>query len=369
MLEVRNLSKKYDFNNFAVENLNFSISPGHIYGFLGANGAGKTTTMNMMAGTLAPTFGEIYVCGHNIITEPAEAKKHIGYLPENPPLYNELTIEEYLSFVAKAKGFSNIKAKDQINNVMSATNIYDKKRALISTLSKGYRQRVGIAQAMIGNPEIIILDEPTVGLDPKQVVEIRSLIVRLSHSSTIILSSHILSEVAEICDKLIIISNGHLVANDDMENLKQNYAIGSMLIITAHATSAKMKEILTDVYSSNEIIGFEQHGIESTAKIKFDKKNDLRENVFFKFSAAKCPILSMSIVEPSLEDVFLNLTEAKSEANIKKEKKPNETNKKNNNSQSKSNSSETLKNKESSVKNADEDIDGDDYRPLFVKRR
>ncbi len=370
MLEVRNLSKKYDSDNFAVEDLNFSVSSGHIYGFLGANGAGKTTTMNMIAGTLAPTFGEIYVCGHNIITDPIEAKKHIGYLPENPPLYNELTIEEYLSFVAKAKRFSNIEAKDQINNAMQATNIYDKKNALISTLSKGYRQRVGIAQAMIGKPEIIILDEPTVGLDPRQVVEIRSLISRLSHNSTVILSSHILSEVAEICDKLMIISNGHLVANDDMEKLRQNYAIGNILVITTLSTSAKMKEILTGVYSSKDFIGFEQHGAECTAKIKFDKKNDLRENVFFRFANAQCPILSMSVIEPSLEDVFLSLTEIKSEKNIKNEKKPNEINKYDNNFQNKGNRSEILKSQKNSVESSnDDDIDGDDYRPLFVKRR
>ena len=202
MIEVRNLVKKYG-NHVAVNHLNFTVEKGKIYGFLGPNGAGKSTTMNMITGYIASTEGEIMIDGHNILEEPEVAKKKIGYLPEIPPLYLDMTVQEYLSFAAELKGISKEKRKSNIEEVMSTTKVTEVKYRLIKNLSKGYRQRVGLAQALLGYPEIIILDEPTVGLDPKQIIEIRDLIKNLGRKHTVILSSHILSEVSAVCDQVL----------------------------------------------------------------------------------------------------------------------------------------------------------------------
>ena len=218
MIEVRHLSKRYG-THLAVDDLSFSIDRGVVYGFLGPNGAGKSTTMNIMTGCLGATEGEVLIDGHNVAEEPMEAKKHIGYLPELPPLYGDMTPEEYLHFVARAKGLRREESARQIETVMEKTRIADVRKRLIRNLSKGYRQRVGIAQALLGNPEVIILDEPTVGLDPAQIIEIRELIRELGKEHTLVLSSHILSEVQAVCDSILILSKGRLVACDTAENL------------------------------------------------------------------------------------------------------------------------------------------------------
>ena len=220
MIEVRNLVKKYG-DHLAVDHLNFKIEAGRIYGFLGPNGAGKSTTMNIMTGYLGATEGEVVVDGYDILREPEKAKKHIGYLPEIPPLYMEMTVREYLNFAAELKKIPGRKRGDAVTAVEKLVKIKDVEHRLIRNLSKGYRQRVGLAQAVLGFPEIIILDEPTVGLDPKQIVEIRELIRKLAKNHTVILSSHILAEVREVCDYILIISRGRLVASDTPENLER----------------------------------------------------------------------------------------------------------------------------------------------------
>ena len=210
MIEVRNLVKKYG-NHTAVDNLSFTVKDGQVYGFLGPNGAGKSTTMNIIIGYLSATDGEVIINGHNIFEEPEEAKKCIGYLPEIPPLYSDMTVKEYLQFVAELKKVPKKERAEQIEKAMQMTNIVDMQHRLMKHLSKGYKQRVGLAQAIIGFPEIIILDEPTVGLDPKQIIEIRDLIKELSKEHTIILSSHIMQEISAVCDHVLIINKGHII--------------------------------------------------------------------------------------------------------------------------------------------------------------
>ena len=219
MIEVKELTKVYG-KTVAVDHMSFKIYNGQIYGFLGPNGAGKSTTMNMITGCLAPTTGTVKINGFDIQTEPAKAKRCIGYLPEIPPLYNDMTPAEYLRFVAEAKGVPFDRAIRQVTEAMELTRIIDKKDRLIKHLSKGYRQRVGIAQALLGNPDIIILDEPTVGLDPRQIADFRNLIRRLGETKTVIISSHILSEISELCDHVLIISDGKLIENASMEELR-----------------------------------------------------------------------------------------------------------------------------------------------------
>ena len=221
MIEVSHLTKYYG-SFLAVNDLSFEIQDGHVYGFLGPNGAGKSTTMNIMTGCLSPTDGTVKIGGFDILEQPEAAKKLIGYLPEQPPLYPNETPQEYLTFVGEAKGLRGGVLHDQIESVMERTKITEMGDRPISALSKGYKQRVGIAQALLGDPKVVILDEPTVGLDPLQIIEIRDLIRQLGEKHTVILSSHILSEVQAICDKVLIISHGKLVAYDDTEKLVDN---------------------------------------------------------------------------------------------------------------------------------------------------
>lgn len=218
MIEIKNLVKKYG-NHVAVDDISFTVEEGKIYGFLGPNGAGKSTTMNMITGYIGNTSGSITVNGHDILTEPEEAKKSIGYLPEQPPLYVDMTVIEYLLFVAELKKISKEKRREMVDEAMELTKLMDVSGRMIKNLSKGYKQRVGFAQAVLGMPEIIILDEPTVGLDPVQIIEIRDLIKELGKNHTVILSSHILSEIEAVCDYIFIISKGKLVASDTLENL------------------------------------------------------------------------------------------------------------------------------------------------------
>ena len=245
MIEVKNLVKRYG-DHVAVNNLSFTVEEGQIYGFLGPNGAGKSTTMNIITGYLASTEGEVLINGHNILEEPEEAKKCIGYLPEIPPVYGDMKVLEYLQFVAELKKIDKHSRNADIKQVMDLTKLHDVKARLIKNLSKGYRQRVGLAQALIGMPEIIILDEPTVGLDPKQIIEIRDLILSLKDKHTVILSSHILQEISAVCDHVFIISKGNLVASDSMEHLESRMSGAQQLEVTvsgARSDVEQMKEI------------------------------------------------------------------------------------------------------------------------------
>ena len=309
MIEVRNLVKKYG-NHVAVNHLNFTIEKGKIYGFLGPNGAGKSTTMNMITGYIASTEGEIMIDGHNILEEPEVAKKKIGYLPEIPPLYLDMTVQEYLSFAAELKGISKEKRKSNIEEVMSTTKVTEVQYRLIKNLSKGYRQRVGLAQALLGYPEIIILDEPTVGLDPKQIIEIRDLIKNLGRKHTVILSSHILSEVSAVCDQVLIIDKGRLVASDTPENLGKVMSGTNSLEITVKGQESEIRKALDMVENIQEVIYHDslvKGACDFTIKLSGDM--DMRENIFFALAEVKCPILKMQSSNMSLEEVFLKLTD------------------------------------------------------------
>lgn len=309
MIEVRNLVKKYG-NHVAVDHLNFTVEKGKIYGFLGPNGAGKSTTMNMITGYIASTEGDILIDGHNILEEPEEAKKRIGYLPEIPPLYQDMTVREYLEFAAELKSIPKEKKKSNIEEVMSTTKIEDVKNRLIKNLSKGYKQRVGLAQALLGYPEIIILDEPTVGLDPKQIIEIRDLIKGLGRKHTVILSSHILSEVSAVCDHVLIIDKGRLVASDSPENLSKLMAGDNSLELTIKGREEDIRKAFDMVENVQEVIYHDslvKGACDVTVKVSGEQ--DIRENIFFALAEMKCPILKMQSGNMSLEEVFLKLTD------------------------------------------------------------
>ena len=309
MIEVRNLVKKYG-NHVAVDHLNFTVEKGKIYGFLGPNGAGKSTTMNMITGYIASTEGDILIDGHNILEEPEEAKKRIGYLPEIPPLYQDMTVREYLEFAAELKAVPREKKKSNIEEVMSTTKIEDVKNRLIKNLSKGYKQRVGLAQALLGYPEIIILDEPTVGLDPKQIIEIRDLIKGLGRKHTVILSSHILSEVSAVCDHVLIIDKGRLVASDSPENLSKLMAGDNSLELTIKGREEDIRKAFDMVENIQEVIYHDslvKGACDVTVKVSGEQ--DIRENIFFALAEMKCPILKMQSGNMSLEEVFLKLTD------------------------------------------------------------
>ena len=309
MIEVTNLTKKYG-DHIAVDHLSFRVEKGQIYGFLGPNGAGKSTTMNIITGYLAATEGTVTIDGKDIQTDPEEAKRSIGYLPELPPLYVDMTVREYLDFVAELKKVPKKERKQQIDEVMEMTQITDMQQRLIRNLSKGYRQRVGLAQAILGYPEVIILDEPTVGLDPKQIIEIRDLIRKLGENHTVILSSHILSEVSAVCDHIMIIAHGKLVASDSPENL-QKLMSGSMeLDLEVKGSIAAVKSALQEI-SQIDRIEENTEASKNIAKLKvISKENaDIREQVFYALADAKLPILEMTHAEKSLEDIFLELTE------------------------------------------------------------
>lgn len=308
MIEVKHLSKRYGAHP-AVSDISFTVEKGVVYGFLGPNGAGKTTTMNIITGCLGATEGEVLIGGHNIVDEPMAAKKLIGYLPEQPPLYTDMTPEEYLRFVMEAKGIPSKEHDAQLRSAMDRTGIQDVKKRLIRNLSKGYRQRVGIAQALLGNPEVIILDEPTVGLDPAQIIEIRELIRDLGHTHTLVLSSHILSEVQAVCDSLMIISKGKLVAGDTVDNLTRLFAGTETLKleVRANATSALM--LLNGIDGVEDVQPALSEDDTTRLTITPRQGIDIREAVFNAFSEAHTPILEMTRERATLEDVFLEFTQ------------------------------------------------------------
>ena len=313
MITVEHLTKCYgDFT--AVSDLSFEIDEGHVYGFLGPNGAGKSTTMNIMTGCLSATEGFVRINGHDIFEEPEQAKRAIGYLPEQPPLYMNETPAEYLKFVGEAKGLRGRELQRQIEEVLRQAKIGHVKDRLISALSKGYRQRVGIAQALLGNPEVIILDEPTVGLDPIQIIEIRDLIRQLGENHTVILSSHILSEVQAICEKVLIISQGKLVAFDRPENLEKLLLASNGISFMAEASEEEIGEVLGGIsyIAEWEIQVQEDGGTKVFARTESENVKDICRELFFAFADRKKAILEISSRKANLEDVFIELTEGES---------------------------------------------------------
>lgn len=308
MIEINNLVKKYG-DHTAVDHLSLVVEPGKIYGFLGPNGAGKSTTMNMITGYLGATSGEIKINGHDILKEPEEAKKCIGYLPELPPLYMDMTVKEYLDFVADLKQLEKSLRKRYVEEAMETTGTTEVAGRMIRNLSKGYRQRVGFAQAILGYPEIIILDEPTVGLDPKQIIEIRELIKELSKNHTIILSSHILAEVQAVCDYVMIIAHGKLVASDTPENLERLLNGSETIELTAKAEETRVREILSKIEEIETVDYKEQQDGTTDIFIKTVDQKDIREKLFHTFAEEHCALLKLNLSRITLEDVFLKLTQ------------------------------------------------------------
>ena len=308
MIEVKNLVKKYG-NHLAVDHLNFTIEEGHIYGFLGPNGAGKSTTMNIMTGYLGATEGEVLINGHDILKEPEEAKKQIGYLPELPPLYMDMTVREYMEFAAELKKIPKAKRAESIDDVEKLVKIKDVEKRLIKNLSKGYRQRVGLAQAVLGFPEIIILDEPSVGLDPKQIIEIRELIRKLAKKHTVILSSHILAEVQEICDDILIISKGKLIAEGSPDELEELTHGKETIELTILADETSVKQVLSDFSDIDDVNWLDVS--KDSCHIQINTNKDSQEicaDLSLKFAQKKMPVTQMFVNKATLEDIFLELT-------------------------------------------------------------
>lgn len=314
MISVEHLTKCYgDF--MAVNDLSFEIGEGHVYGFLGPNGAGKSTTMNIMTGCLSATAGSVRIDGCDIFERPMEAKRRIGYLPEQPPLYMNESPEEYLRFVGEAKGLRGKQLAAQIESVIDQTKIADVRNRRIAALSKGYRQRVGIAQALLGDPGVIILDEPTVGLDPIQIIEIRSLIKGLGERHTVIFSSHILSEVQTICDEILILSKGRLVAFDTPANLEKRLLSSNTIRLTTQADEETARGILEQTPHIVTIETQKSAGDLLHVSATTDGANlyDVSRAVFFGFADHDAALLEMNLKKANLEDVFLELTELEAE--------------------------------------------------------
>ena len=321
MIEVSNLVKKYG-DHTAVDHLSFQIEKGKIYGFLGPNGAGKSTTMNMITGYIASTEGKVMIDGHDILEEPEAAKKCIGYLPEMPPLYFDMTVLEYMKFAADLKKIPRNQKDKQIKEVMDMVKITDMKDRLIKNLSKGYRQRVGLAQAILGYPEVIILDEPTVGLDPKQIIEIRDLIKSLKQKPTVILSSHILSEVRAVCDYVLIISHGKLVASDTPDNLERLAAGSNSLLMKVKGEKDTIRKDLETIEGVTGVeMSYDSDEELWKTKVSIQENVDIREKVFYAMAKANCPIYEMQVKRVSLEDVFLELTEGEKKKSTGKQER------------------------------------------------
>ena len=315
MIEVKNIVKRYG-DHLAVDHLSFNMETGKIYGFLGPNGAGKSTTMNIMTGYIAASEGTVTIDGLDIVREPEEAKKHIGYLPELPPLYQDMTVAEYLSFVADLKRVPKKERRDQIAKVMKQTMLGEYSERLIRNLSKGYKQRVGLAQALIGSPDIIILDEPTVGLDPQQILEIRELIRSLREDHIVMLSSHILSEVNEVCDEILILSHGKLVASGTPEELESRIGGGSATLkLSILGAEENVRPVLEGMEHIKEV-DFGTPGADGAlpVTVQTDTQEDIRAEVAKALAAANLPVMAMNLETHSLEEVFLELTGSDAEA-------------------------------------------------------
>lgn len=308
MIEIKNLTKRYG-QITAVNNLNFTVEKGEILGFLGPNGAGKSTTMKIITGYISSTEGSVKVNGYDIMENPREAKRSIGFLPEQPPLYLDMTVYDYLDFVSDLKSVDKKKKAGQIRDIMELVKIGDHKGRLIKNLSKGYKQRVGLAQALIGNPEVLILDEPTVGLDPKQIIEIRKLIKALGNEHTIILSSHILPEVSAVCERVVIINKGEIAAVDTPENLSKGLGDSSRLSITIAGPKPSIISSIKEIYGVKYVeAGAEREKDAFTYIVESDKNVDVRRPIFYAMAKAGYPIIELKSLSMSLEDIFLQLT-------------------------------------------------------------
>ncbi|MBR6484951.1 MAG: ATP-binding cassette domain-containing protein [Clostridiales bacterium] len=311
MIEITNLVKRYG-DKKAVNGISFTVQKGEVLGFLGPNGAGKSTTMNIITGYLSSTSGTVKVNGHDILEEPEEAKKCIGYLPELPPLYLDMTVLEYLNFMCDLKKVPRAGRKEMLAKILSMVKIVDVADRLVGNLSKGYKQRVGIAQALIGDPEILILDEPTVGLDPNQILEIRKLIRNLAKDHTIILSSHILSEVQAVCDRVVIINHGKVAAIDTITDLSKKLSGSSKLLLSFKGSVKDVKnalQALPGISGINERVSDSDiHEIDIT--VSNEKGSDVRTSIFYAMSKGGWPILEFRSLDPTLEEVFLSITSA-----------------------------------------------------------
>ena len=321
MIEVKNITKKYG-NFFAVNDISFEVKDNEIVGFLGPNGAGKSTTMNMIAGYIEPTEGKIFVNGKEISKEPNKVKRQIGYMPENTPLYQELTVREFVNYMADLKRVKRKEKKEKVDKVLEQTGLKEVEKKQIRKLSRGYKQRVSLAGALIGNPEVLILDEPTVGLDPKQITEIRELIKKLGKKHTVILSSHILSEVSQICEKVIIINKGKILAVDTPENLEEQFKEENSIYVTVEDKKNNIKKVCEKIkgFKERKLIKENSDGTKQYI-LTSSKKVDLRKEVFDLFPKNNINILELKTTEITLEDAFLKLINAKEKEMKEKEEK------------------------------------------------
>lgn len=308
MIEVKNLTKRYG-SKLAVDDVSFSAEESEILGFLGPNGAGKSTTMNILTGYLSSTEGQVLINGIDILEDPVRAKKLIGYLPEQPPLYLDMTVMEYLKFVYRLKK-CKLPITSHLNEICELVKITDVKNRLIKNLSKGYRQRVGLAQALVGNPPVLILDEPTVGLDPKQIIEIRSLIKKLGKNHTVILSSHILPEVQAVCDKIVIINRGRIAANDNAESLVHNLSGNHKLIIRAEGNPTEISKLLAAIPDMDSVRINKEDIEPGVTEFYLNAKDgcDLRREVSKRLASRNYPLLMMKTTDLTLEEIFLKIT-------------------------------------------------------------
>lgn len=309
MIEVKHVTKRYG-KAVAVEDISFSIKEGEIVGLLGPNGAGKSTTMNMITGFIEPTEGEIIIDGNDILKKPKKAKKQIGYMPEGVPLYTDLTVKEFVQYMAEIKQVDKKTIKEKVNEIIEQTGLKDVEKKLIKNLSRGYKQRVSMAGALVGTPKILILDEPTVGLDPKQITEIRNLIKELGKKHTIILSSHILSEVSQICNKVIIINKGKIVAIDTPENLENKVTNKNCVYVTVEDSENKINQIKDKIKDIKQLElvaenedGTKQYMIEAQGEV------DLRKTIFSEFAKENITIFELKKADNTLEDAFMKLIE------------------------------------------------------------
>lgn len=307
MIEVRNLSKNYGRIQ-AVDDISFQVQKGEIVGFLGPNGAGKTTTMNIITGYIPAASGEAFVDGFEVSREPMEVKKRIGYLPEHPPLYLDMTVREYLGFIGELNKISKKDYQRQIKDITDIVRITDVYGRLCKNLSKGYRQRVGLASALIGNPEVLILDEPTIGLDPIQIIEIRKLIKELGRDHTVILSSHILPEVSAVCERVIIIHKGKIVAEDTPQNLSDALNAASKFMIVVEGDKDRTIGVINTVDGIKNVSVFSDSGKQVSFIVESEQRLDVRKDVFFRLARNNLPILEMKLMQMTLEDIFLQVT-------------------------------------------------------------
>ena len=313
MIEIQNVSKRYG-NKLAVNDVSFTIKKGEILGFLGRNGAGKSTTMNIVTGYISASSGRVLLDGHDILEEPREVKRRIGYLPEMPPLYMDMTVDEYLKFVCAIKDVKPSYVKSHLDDITELIRITDVRKRLIKNLSKGYKQRVGMAQALVGNPEVVIMDEPTVGLDPKQIIEIRKLIKQLGEDHTIVLSSHILHEVADVCERVVIINQGKIVAQDTLDNLTKNISDTSRFRLRIAGPERDVYKAIRDIPGTRSV---DEMGCKEPDSCDFlveaDRGADIRRPLFNQMAKMGCPILMLRPMDIELEDIFLQLTTDKGE--------------------------------------------------------